>query len=314
MRERNERRRPRRRARAGGAHGRLFAGTGDVPACVANDADAGLAGAMQDTFDAALAACTEPPAFGVAPTIDQGVNDAAVTHVRGLVDDAFGSSPAGAMIADPTDTKSRRCQAAVVKGMESVVVGYVGPLRPLRREGAGEGRRRRGRARELQRRAGAQGHGDESAEEARRAGAPALPRRYDGDGPRRALRGEGRRRAPAVPGHARRVPRVSHCERDERARRGLRPRRRRRRQRQLHVPRHPQRRRDPFDKSPDGRIEGADVSLLEHPERHVTTGADGHFVFDGLEEGSEATLVLAIPTTTRSRRARSSSARRASTA
>src|SRR5258708_5065247 len=55
-----------------------FAGTGDVPACVANDADAGLAGALQDTFDAALAACTEPPAFGVAPTVDQSVNDAVV--------------------------------------------------------------------------------------------------------------------------------------------------------------------------------------------------------------------------------------------
>jgi len=103
-----------------------FAGTGDVPACVANDADAGLAGAVQHTFDAALAACTEPPAFGVAPTVDQSVNDAAVTHVRGLVDDAFGSSPAGAMIAAPSDTKGRRCQAAVVKGMEAVVVGYVG--------------------------------------------------------------------------------------------------------------------------------------------------------------------------------------------
>jgi hypothetical protein len=51
----------------------------------------------------------------------------------------------------------------------------------------------------------------------------------------------------------------------------------------------------PFDRSPDGRIEGADVSLLEHPERHVTTGADGHFVFDGLEEGSEATVVMSHP-------------------
>jgi hypothetical protein len=51
----------------------------------------------------------------------------------------------------------------------------------------------------------------------------------------------------------------------------------------------------PFDDSPDGRIAGADVSLLEHPERHVTTGADGHFVFDGLEEGSEATVVMSHP-------------------
>src|SRR5262249_48639625 len=103
-----------------------FAAMGDVPACVANDADADLVAAVQHTFDSALASCAEPPAFGVAPTLDQNVNDAAVTHVRGLVDDAFGSSPAGAMIAEPSDPKARRCQAAVVKGMESVVLAYVG--------------------------------------------------------------------------------------------------------------------------------------------------------------------------------------------
>jgi hypothetical protein len=47
----------------------------DVPACVANDGDADLVGATKATFDAAVAACAELPAFGVAPTVDQGVND-----------------------------------------------------------------------------------------------------------------------------------------------------------------------------------------------------------------------------------------------
>lgn len=43
------------------------------------------------------------------------------------------------------------------------------------------------------------------------------------------------------------------------------------------------------------RVEGAQVWILEHPERRVTTGADGHFAFDGLEVGSEVTLVLEHP-------------------
>lgn len=51
----------------------------------------------------------------------------------------------------------------------------------------------------------------------------------------------------------------------------------------------------PFDNGPDGRVEGAAVWILEHPERRVTTGADGHFRFDGLEVGSEVTLVLEHP-------------------
>jgi hypothetical protein len=51
----------------------------------------------------------------------------------------------------------------------------------------------------------------------------------------------------------------------------------------------------PFIGGPTGRIEGADVSLLELPDRQVTTGPDGHFVFDDLEEGSEATVVMSHP-------------------
>lgn len=51
----------------------------------------------------------------------------------------------------------------------------------------------------------------------------------------------------------------------------------------------------PFHLVPDGRIEGATVSILEHPEMRFVTAADGAFHFDGLEEGSEVTLVMAHP-------------------
>lgn len=51
----------------------------------------------------------------------------------------------------------------------------------------------------------------------------------------------------------------------------------------------------PFDNGPDGRIEGATISVLERPEMTMVTGADGHFEFDGFEPGSEVTLVLEHP-------------------
>lgn len=51
----------------------------------------------------------------------------------------------------------------------------------------------------------------------------------------------------------------------------------------------------PFDRGPDGRIEGADVSILEHPEFRMTTGADGHFEFTGVPVGSDVTLVMEHP-------------------
>ena len=51
----------------------------------------------------------------------------------------------------------------------------------------------------------------------------------------------------------------------------------------------------PFDNGPDGRIAGATISVLEHPEMTMVTGADGHFQFDGFDPGSEVTLVLEHP-------------------
>jgi hypothetical protein len=51
----------------------------------------------------------------------------------------------------------------------------------------------------------------------------------------------------------------------------------------------------PFLEVPDGRIASATVSILEQPSRQSITGTDGHFQFDGLEEGSEVTLVMDHP-------------------
>jgi hypothetical protein len=43
------------------------------------------------------------------------------------------------------------------------------------------------------------------------------------------------------------------------------------------------------------RIAGATISILERPDKSVITGADGHFEIDGLDEGSEATVILSHP-------------------
>lgn len=51
----------------------------------------------------------------------------------------------------------------------------------------------------------------------------------------------------------------------------------------------------PFDKGPDGRVEGATVSILEFPGTQMVTGADGHFKFEGLPVGADITLVLEHP-------------------
>jgi len=47
-----------------------------------------------------------------------------------------------------------------------------------------------------------------------------------------------------------------------------------------------------FNDAVTGRIADATVSVLEHPEMQLTTGADGLFSFDGLHEGEDVTLVL----------------------
>jgi hypothetical protein len=51
----------------------------------------------------------------------------------------------------------------------------------------------------------------------------------------------------------------------------------------------------PFNNAVEGRIEGATVKLLGHPDRAVVTSADGVFSFDEVYVGDEATLTLEHP-------------------
>lgn len=44
----------------------------------------------------------------------------------------------------------------------------------------------------------------------------------------------------------------------------------------------------------DGRVVGATVTLVEHPEQQAVTAADGHFQFSGFADGDQATFALAF--------------------
>jgi hypothetical protein len=46
---------------------------------------------------------------------------------------------------------------------------------------------------------------------------------------------------------------------------------------------------------PGPRVSGAVISVLEQPDKTATTGADGHFEIDGLDAGSDVTLVMSHP-------------------
>ena len=50
-----------------------------------------------------------------------------------------------------------------------------------------------------------------------------------------------------------------------------------------------------FTGSPEVRIAGATVTLVEDPTRTTVTAADGSFAFDGFAEGDEATFDLVYP-------------------
>jgi hypothetical protein len=51
----------------------------------------------------------------------------------------------------------------------------------------------------------------------------------------------------------------------------------------------------PFNVGHTARLDRARISILEYPMKRMTTGPDGHFNFDGLEEGTEVTLVMERP-------------------
>lgn len=262
----------------------------DAAGCLVADPAGRVAAAVADTATAAIGACEEQPLSGVAPRLAGTANAAATVHVRGLVRDLLGDDLAAAVARTRSDRRTARCQQAALRAAWRVAAARLDDALACQADAlaaapasddlaACVGRSSKRVARALERLA--------AALRRRCAGidvAAALPGRCAGAtdlvacaGGRvacrtcRLLDGVGALGAPceelddgASNGSCRMLVSVSGDA-------------------------------IPFHDPPLGRIEGAEISILEHPEMRVVTGADGHFAFDGLEEGSEVTLVLAHP-------------------
>lgn len=272
----------------------LDATTSNTATCVANDADPGLAAARKATFDAAVASCTDVPDFGLAPTIDEGVNTAAALHVRGLFADALGSSPDGALIDGATDRRGRRCQENVVKRAGSLATEFLGAFARCVRKALAHGAdasedlapciaSAKGRAANARKRLVATARRDCRQVDVARALPGACGTQTSGADAGRCLTARAICRACRAANAMDALDADCDLLDDGAANNSC----------EFLVSLSG----DALDfiGGPTGRIEGADVSLLELPARHVTTGPDGHFVFDGLEEGSEVTVVISHP-------------------
>lgn len=260
----------------------------DVATCVFDDAAAGVAGARTAVATAAATRCTELPDFGVAPTVDEAVVAAALVHTRGLLTDALGSSPGGALIDD--DQRGRRCQRAVVNASGGVATAFLSAFercvgRTLARGGedltacveaakrkSGKTRKRlaaaaRSRCRRTDVAAAFPGvcASSSGAQVGRCLGTRAVCRAC--------------RAANAMGGLATDCDLLDDGADDDSCTFRVR----------LSGDAFP------FIGGATAPIAGADVTLLELPDRHVVTGGDGHFAFDDLEEGSEVTVLMTHP-------------------
>jgi len=267
---------------------------GDLRSCLAETSGATrLTNAVQRASRDALAYCaTAPPEFGLPAAFDATLTDAAIVHQRSIVTELFGSEPDGAIIPASSDPAGAKCQARVTKRAEALLLAqagiFAGCVKARLKAGASASAdldvctraARRNVARPSAKLVGAIERGScESVEPATAfpgacgaapdAGACLATRMYC-----RACRLAATSAALDV-----------DCDEvDDGATNGS-----------CRFPVSIAGDAIPFIGGPDGRIAGAIISLVEQPERQVLTSADGAFVFDGLEEGSEVTLALSHP-------------------
>jgi|GEM_PF-1927671 len=92
----------------------------DLTACLAADSDEMVAKALDRTTTDAGKSCGATPAtFGVAPAFELTVNEAAVIHARGLVTDLLGATP-----TVPGDKVGNKCQSTAVRKAQTLAKTY----------------------------------------------------------------------------------------------------------------------------------------------------------------------------------------------
>ena len=262
----------------------------DVAACLEAEPVADVEEAAARASGNAIARCTQSPAeFGLPPAFDETISEAAIVHTRGVATDLLGAVP-----AVPSGADAQRCQTTVLARAHALTAArsgaFSGCLRRQLKHGAG--------------------------------GAAELEECVTLDASRRSARAERRLRSrmagrcasvasgtildgacAGLAGDA-----LADCVVERAVCRACR---------MLATAAAVDVDCDavddglandscvfpvslagdaiPFIGGPNGRIEGAEVWVLEHPEMSLTTGPDGHFQFDGLAEGEEVTLVMEHP-------------------
>lgn len=271
-------------------HGAEQGGVTDLAICLTADDGGEIEAATARAAGDAIEHCTVTPAdFGVPAAFDQTISDAAAVHTRGLATDLLGDSPAAA--ADPAGA---RCQSSTLQRAQALVRAQAKSFARCTRErlkaGATEAAelascltdgatakiaRAERRLRTLvERRCIVAGFGD------------VLPGRCaDLAGAALSACVAERARCRACRLLATSAALDVDCDLADDATADA----------SCSFPVSISGNAIPFAGGPSGRVEGADVWILEHPEMHFITGADGAFQFDGLEEGSEVTLVMDHP-------------------
>lgn len=269
----------------------LAAGAGDLdPACLAGDPSGRVAAALATLTSGTVADCGVAPDFGVPFRPTAIASAAALVHERGLITDLFQSAASMTQVASGTDTA--RCRRTVVRYGERLLATSVRTALACERAALRDG----------------------AADPATLAACIAAPSSGAVARATARLRGQIRRACgdadvdAALPGRCAAATDVAECVRsrvDCRACRLLNAAGALDADCEL---------LDdgaandscrmlvsvsgdilPFHLVPNGRLGGATVSILEHPDRQVVTGDDGHFQFDDLEEGSEVTFVMSHP-------------------
>lgn len=260
---------------------------GGAPTCPTADAGGGVAKATTRTADDVRALCETFPPFGAPQRLAETANAAGTLHERGLVAEVFGANLQAAVAPDK---RGARCQARMLRRAERVlharVTDYLRCMKKaLPSADAATLAACVNRSAPAVTRAESRLRGFSNGRCGRRADAELFPGRCTG------LAG-GALAACLAKRVACRACRLldsagalgADCDAldDGTANDSC------------HISVSVSGNAIPFNAS-DQRIAGAEVWLLEHPERRVVTSVDGAFRFDDLAEGSEVTLVLDHP-------------------
>jgi hypothetical protein len=261
--------------------------------CIASD-KLPLRYADQTWEDAVELCALTPPDFGTPAAYEDVLNDAAVVHESGLLNDTFGDAPGDAIIAADDNEAGATCQVQVMKRTDALmaarVKGFTGCVKNLLKKRADDDTQFAGCIRAELRGGARKAAKKLRADVERRCAGIDLSEAFPG----RCAEASGNAfadclvtrtacRACRLAGTASAVDVDCDLVDDGTDNDSCT------------FPVTLSGDAIPFIGGPDGRIEGATIGIVEEPLRQVVTSANGAFLFEDLEEGDEVTLELSHP-------------------